>query len=190
MDPFELIILDTYGVVFLRSPRYLEEPLVEEVDEASREVLDEGRLWSQVRRLHRLGDGEIEAVQDRLAAKFCKNLDIWKELPAWGGRYRLTLLHGGPSGLLARWRRDYGLEQLFASAATAGTLGLSRADPALHRRIAADAGVSPGRCLVVDDERAPVDAARAAGLGAYRFGTVYGLRAVLADPSRAFAGGE
>ena len=180
MRPFQLIIFDTYGVTFLHSPRYLEDPLVEEVDAASRELVDEERLWGRLARRYRLSAADIEAVQDGLAAKFCKNLDVWQDLPEWAGRYRLMLLHSGPAGLLARWREAYGLDQLFESAVAASRLGLTRGDPALYTRLAADAGVAPDRCLLVDDERAPVEAAREAGMEAYRYGTVYGVRALLA----------
>lgn len=181
MRPFQLIIFDTYGVTFLRSPRYLEDPLVEEVDAASRETVDEGRLWARVARRHALSAGAIEVVQDRLAAKFCKNLDLWKDLPAWRTGHRLVLLHSGPAGLLARWRRRYGLDELFSLSVAVGEKGIPRADAALYARLAADAGLPPERCLLVDDERTPVDTARAAGLAAYRFGTVYGLRRILAE---------
>lgn len=185
-EPFRLLLLDTYGVLFLRSPRYLEEPLVDEADEATREVVDEARVWARFARQHRLGAADLEYVRGRLAAKFCKNLDIWKELPGWRSNHHITVLHGGPADLLARLGAEHGLDRLVDAVVIAGTLGLSRTDPALYTRIAADAGLPPDRCLLVDDERAPVLAAHEAGMGAYRFGTVYGLRAVLADTARAF----
>ena len=184
-ERFELIIFDTYEVLFRRSPRYLEDALVEEVDAASRELVDEERMWGRLARRYRLSPHDIEAVQDGLAAKFCKNLDVWKDLPGWAARHRLMLLHGGPAGLLARWRETYNLDQLFDSAVVAARLGVTRGDPALYARLAADAGVAPDRCLLVDDERAPVEAARDAGMEAYRYGTVYGLRALLVERSSA-----
>jgi FMN phosphatase YigB (HAD superfamily) len=188
-EPFRLLVLDTYGVLFLRSPRYLEEPLVDAADEATREVVDEARVWARFARQHRLTEPDLAYLRDRLAAKFCKNLNVWKELPGWRERYRVLVLHGGPAALLDRWQDAHGLERLVHDAVTAGRLGLSRSDPALYTRVAVDAGVAPRQCLLVDDERAPVDAAHKAGMGAYRFGTVYGLRAVLADPERGFEAG-
>lgn len=127
-----------------------------------------------------MGAAAIEAVQDRLAAKFCKNLDIWKGLPGWSAEARLLLVHGGPAGLVARWRQMYDVDRYFNASLAAADLGLSRDDPALYARIAADAGVDVSRCLVVDDERAPVDAAHDAGCATYRFGAAYGLRALIA----------
>jgi FMN phosphatase YigB (HAD superfamily) len=178
-EPFELIILDTYDVTFLRSPRYLEDPLVEAVDAQSRDLVEEGRFWVRLAREMRPATLDVEDVLDRLADRFCKNLNVWKELPGWSSRMRLVLLHGGPAGLLGRWRARHDLDRFFAGAAAAGSLGLSRADPALYARLAADAGIPPDRCLLVDDERAPFEAARAAGLAAYRFGTVFGLKEAL-----------
>jgi HAD superfamily hydrolase (TIGR01509 family) len=83
----------------------------------------------------------------------------------------------------------HGLSGLVADHIIAGVLGYPRDDPALYIRIAADAGLPPEQCLLVDDEREPVLAAHEAGMGAYRFGTVYGLKAVLADPAQAFVQG-
>ena len=186
MRRFELLIFDTYDVTFRRSPRYLEDPLVEAVDEATRDAVDEPRLWSRLARRHALTETDIELVQDRLAGKYCKNLDIWKELHGWAGQYRLVLLHPGPAGLLERWRAEYALDDAFHTAAGASRLNLGRGDAALYARIASDAGLPPERCLLIDDERGPFEAAREAGLGAYRFGSVYGLRTVLADPAAAF----
>jgi FMN phosphatase YigB (HAD superfamily) len=177
--PYDLLIFDTYGVTFLRSPLYLEEPLIEELDEVSRELVDAPLRWRRLLRRHGLTGAALEAAQDRLAAKFCRNLNVWQVLPEWGRRYHLLLLHGGPPGLLDRWRREYDLERVFADAATTTGLGRSRTDPALYARLAADAGLPPDRCLVIDDERAPLEAARQAGLAGYRFGTVYGLRGML-----------
>lgn len=186
MDSFELIIFDTYDVALRRSPRYLEEPLVEEIDATTRDLVDEERYWARLSRRYRLTPADVEAALDHLAAKFCRNLDIWKQLPAWGEDRRLALVHGGPAGLLRRWRADLDLGGCFESAIASTVLGVSRADPALYTRLAADAGLAPSRCLLVDDERGPIAAAHAAGMGAYRFGTAYGLRAVLADQSLAF----
>jgi FMN phosphatase YigB (HAD superfamily) len=185
-EPFRLLILDTYGVLFLRSPRYLEEPLVDEADEATREAVNEAQIWSRFAREHRLSAADLAYVRGRLAAKFCKNLNVWKELPGWRRDYRIAVLHGGPATLLDAWQVEHELGRQVDQALSAGALGLARADPALYTRIAADAGMSPGCCLLIDDERAPVLAARDAGMGAYRFGTVFGLRAVLAQPGLAF----
>jgi FMN phosphatase YigB (HAD superfamily) len=188
-EPFRLLLLDTYGVLFLRSPRYLEESLVDAADEATREVVDEPRIWARYAREHRLGAADLAYVRERLAAKFCKNLNVWKELPGWRGSYRVVALHGGPESVLDRWQAECGLSGLVDAAVATSTLGLSRTDPALYTHIAAGAGLPADRCLLVDDERAPVLAAHAAGIGAYRFGTVYGVRAVLAEPERAFEAG-
>jgi beta-phosphoglucomutase-like phosphatase (HAD superfamily) len=98
-----------------------------------------------------------------------------------------VLLHGGPAGLLDRWRAQHGYDRFLGSTVTAGALGIRRDAPSLYLRIAADASLSPDRCLLANDERAPFEAAREAGMGAYRFGTVYGLRAVLNEPARAFS---
>jgi beta-phosphoglucomutase-like phosphatase (HAD superfamily) len=186
MDPFELMIFDTYGVVLTRSPRYLEETLAEEADATSRDLVDEERFWARMARRHRLSADEIAAVQERLAAKYCKNLDLWKALPGWASERRLVLLHGGPAGLLSRWQAAYGLDHFFAETVATTERGVTRAEPALYADLAAAVCLEPARCLLVDADRAPVEAARAAGMGAYRFGTVYGLRAVLADPALAF----
>ena len=189
MSPFDLIVFDTYDVAFVRSPRYLEIEVVEALDTATRDVVDEDRLWARLARRNRLTAQDIAWAQERLAAKYCKNLDLWKALPGWAAESRLMLLHGGPRQLLDSWRRTYDLERFFSDAASTANLRLSRFDPELYRRIADDAGLPPHRCLLVDDERAPVDAARQAGFGVYRFGTVYGLRALLAEPVAAFDGG-
>ncbi len=186
MRAFDVMIFDTYGVAFARSPRYLEIEVVEKIDTATRDIVDEERLWPRLARRNRLAAGEVDWVQEKLAAKYCKNLDLWRAIPAWAAEFRLMLVHGGPPRLLDHWRQTYDLERYFSGAATTASLRLSRVDPALYRRLAADAGLPPERCLLVDDERAPFDAAREAGLGVYRFGTVYGLRALLAKPAAAF----
>jgi FMN phosphatase YigB (HAD superfamily) len=128
-------------------------------------------------------------VRARLVTKFTKNLNVWKELPGWGSFYRLAVLHGGPADLLQRLMDAHGLRPLVQDAFTAGALGYARTDPALYARLSAEAGLSPAQCLLIDDERDPVIAAHEAGMGAYRFGSVYGLKAVLADPSQAFVQG-
>lgn len=186
MSPFDLIIFDTYDVVFRRSPRYLEEELAEEADAASRDVVDDAAFWERFARRHRLSADDVETTLERLAAKYCKNLDVWKDLPSLRAGRRLLLLHGGPSGLVPRWQAAHDLDRTFAGVETTAARGISRADPALYAAIAASAGFNPDRCLLVVADRAPFEAARAAGLGAYRFGTAYGLRVVLADPALAF----
>lgn len=188
-EPFKLLLLDTYNVLFLRSPRYLEEPLVDEADELTREIVDEEPVWARFVRQHRLGPSDLAYLRGRMAEKFTKNLNVWKEVPGWGGVYRLTVLHGGPADLLDRLAAGHGLDRLIADRIVAGRLGFTRDDPALYTRIAADAGLSPDQCLLVDDEREPVLAAHEAGMGAYRFGSVYGLNAVLADPAQGFVQG-
>jgi FMN phosphatase YigB (HAD superfamily) len=159
---------------------------VDEVDELTREVVVEEPVWARFARQHRLGAADLKYLRERMAEKFTKNLNVWKELPGWGSAYRLAVLHGGPADLLERLAAAHGLSGLVADHIIAGALGYPRDDPALYARIAADAGLSLEQCLLVDDEREPVLAAHEAGMGAYRFGTVYGLNAVLADPSQAF----
>lgn len=187
MEPFAAIILDTYGVLVRRSPRYLEEPVTESVDEVARDIVDEQRFWQRVARYHALTPAGLDALQDRMAAKYCKNLDVWKDLAAWSRLYRLVVMHQGPAGVLLRWRHDLPLGDIFTFIAAPADLGYHTGDPAAYERIAATLGLSPDRCLVVNDERLPVEAARSAGMGVYRFGAVHGLRAVLAEPHLAFA---
>jgi FMN phosphatase YigB (HAD superfamily) len=172
-------VLDTYDVLFRRSPRYLEDALVEEMDAASHGLSDEASWLSGFARRHSLAEAQIDEVLDRLAAKYCKNLDVWKELPGWRGRFRLVALHRGPAGVLVRWSRAHGLDLVADTLVATGSWGLDAGAPDLYRRLCAAIDVAPGACLIVDDERAPIEAARAAGLAVYRFGTVHGLRAEL-----------
>lgn len=186
IEPFDVLILDTYGVLYERSPLYLNEKTVEDIEPVSHPLSDEERFWRRVRRRYEMNSAEVERVLDIMAEKYCRNLDIWKELPGWSTRFRLAMLHPGPVGLLRRWDTRFRSSRRIPTVYATADLRLRPDDPALYHLIAAQAGVAPDRCLLVDDERGPFDAAHAAGMGSYRYGTAYGLRAVLRERERAF----
>jgi len=138
-------------------------------------VRDERTFWRRVVRAYELLPRELPELQARLAAKYCRNLDLWKVLPALRRDHRLFLVYSGPSTTLACWRGAYRLDETFDAIVSGVEEGLTARDPALYRVLAARAGVAPEACAVVESTQAGVEAAEAAGLPAYRYGSAYGL---------------
>src|SRR5262245_34298034 len=124
-----VLVLPSTGVTFVPSPRYLQDEAVEEVDAAAHNVVDEPLFWSRVRRRFALDAASLTGLQERLAFKYCRNLNVWSRLPRLQASFRLALLHGGPGVLLPYWRERYGYDQHFERALTTGDLGLTPAAP-------------------------------------------------------------
>jgi FMN phosphatase YigB (HAD superfamily) len=183
-----LLALAAVGVVFVRSPTYLAETIADAVDAKLLEVRDERRFWRTVQRAYELRESELPELQARVARKYCRNLAVWGALPELRGRFRLALVYSGPGVVLDCWRREYEIANRFDLIVEAEPHGLLSRDPALYELVAGQAGVPIERCAVADSTLAGIEAATAAGMQAYRFGTIYGLRrwletALRADPS-------
>jgi FMN phosphatase YigB (HAD superfamily) len=176
---FAVLVLPSTGVTFVPSPRYLQDEAIEEVDAAAHNVVDERRFWSRVQRRFGIDAADLAAMQEQLAFKYCRNLNVWSRLPQLHKRFRLALLHSGPSVLLPYWRERYGYDRFFEHALTTGDLGLTPASPDVYRHLAISIGVPTAACFVVHDELEPYLAAREAGCSAYRWGSAYGLMQAL-----------
>jgi FMN phosphatase YigB (HAD superfamily) len=172
-------------VVFVRSPRYLAETLADAVDKRLIEVRDERRFWKNVTRAFDLRPSELPALQARVAGKYCRNLDFWTVLPELRRQFRLALIYSGPGTVLDLWRGEYRLDQAFDEIVEAASHGLSWRDPDLYRALAERHGNAPEQCAVIDSTALGVNAAAEAGLGSYRYGTMYGFRQWLRDRERA-----
>ncbi|HLZ72628.1 MAG TPA: hypothetical protein VKV26_22200 [Dehalococcoidia bacterium] len=171
-----VLALAAIGVVFLRSPNYLAETIADAVDAKMLDARDEGRFWRTAVRAYELRQSELPELQARIARKYCRNLDIWGALPRLRERYQLVLVHGGPSVILDCWRGEYDLAGRFDLIVEAAPHGLLTRDAALYELTAGDAGVPVEACAVVEATLAGYEAAAAAGLRAYRYGTAYGLQ--------------
>lgn len=172
---FDAVLLDSIGVTLVPSPRYLQDEAVDEVDAAGHVVLDEAGFWRRVAARFALDDVGVAMMQQRVAAKYCRNLNVWAQLRKLGEHARLVLVHGGAAALIPHWQAMYDLTGAFDRVVVAGEVGASPASAALYERIAHDLGCPPERLLVVDDEAEPFVAARDAGCSAYRYGSAYGL---------------
>ena len=171
----QVVAFAATGVVFVQSPRYLAETIADAVDARMGEVRDERRFWRMVQRSWELRPSELPALQARIARKYCRNLDIWSVLPELRRSYRLALVYSGPPTILDCWRSEYPLAHTFEIVLEAAAHGLTARDPALYRMVAERAGVAPVACAVVDGGARGIEAASAADLPAYRYGTAYGL---------------
>lgn len=171
-----VLALAAVGVVFVRSPIYLAESIADAVDAKLLEVRDERRFWRTVQRAYELRDGELPELQARVARKYCRNLEVWGALPELRRRFRLALVYSGPRVILDCWRREYAIESRFDLVVEAAPHGLLPRDAALYALIVREAGVQAGQCAVVESTLAGFEAATAAGVPVYRFGTAYGLR--------------
>lgn len=171
-----VVALAATGVTFVQSPRYLAETIADAVDARMADARDERRFWRNVQRAWELRPSELPELQARIARKYCRNLDIWSALPELRREYRLVLVYTGPVTVLDCWRSEYPLARTFETVIEAAPRGLTARDAALYRLVAEMAGVAPAACAVVDSTARGVDAAIAAELPAYRYGTAYGLR--------------
>jgi beta-phosphoglucomutase-like phosphatase (HAD superfamily) len=115
-----------------------------------------------------------------MAAKYCRNLDLWKLLPELRRVYRLYLVYTGPRLILDLWRREYELDSRFYGTVVGVEAGETARDPSLYARYAELAGLSPAACAMVESTQHGFEAAETAGLPVYRYGSGYGLRRWLA----------
>lgn len=181
---FEVILFDTVGVTLSPSPRYLQDEFIEEVDAATRDLVDEPGFWRRLERRFDLSREEIEEVQKRVAEKFCRNLNVWARLPELGRSHRLALVHSGSVAYPPYWERMFGLSGVFERVFESALKREQASDAGFYQWIAAELDVPAERCLLVNDERDPVLAARDAGMGTYRYGSAHGMmQAIKAGPS-------
>lgn len=174
-----MLALAAVGVVFVRSPAYLAETIADAVDAKLLDVRDERRFWQTVKRAYELRDSEMPELQARVARKYCRNLEVWGALPDLHRQVRLALVYSGPGVILDCWRREYQIERRFDLVVEAAPHGLLPRDAALYELVARQAGVPIGECAVAESTLGGFEAANAAGMHAYRFGTVFGLRSWL-----------
>jgi hypothetical protein len=178
---FDVILFDSIGVTLLQSPRYLQDETVDKVDAAGRVVLDEPRFWQRAADRLGLDDMGVASLQSRIAAKYCRNLNVWAQLRGLAEGRRLVLAHPGPAALLPHWRSAYALDDIFARLFAAAELATPPSEPAFYQRVADDLGCPRRRMLVVDDEAEPILAAKDAGCPTYRYGSAYGLMRMISD---------
>lgn len=175
MSELRVLAFAAIGVAFVRSPRYLAETIADAVDARMQDVRDESRFWRNVQRAYELRPSELPELQARVAAKYCRNLDLWKNLPGLRRRYRLLLLYSGPPVVLECLRGAYGIDRAFDSVVRAADDALTARDQALYASLAEGEALDPAACALVDATADGVKAALDAGLRAYRYGTAYGL---------------
>jgi beta-phosphoglucomutase-like phosphatase (HAD superfamily) len=177
---FDVILFDSLGVTLVQSPRYLQEEIVDEVDAMGRIVIDEQRFWQRTASRLRLDEAGVAALQSRIAAKYCRNLNVWAQLPGLAADARLALSHPGPAAMIPHWAA-YALTDRFSHIIVAGSLAIPPTAPEYYARVARDLDCPPRRMLVVDDEAEPILAAKDAGCPTYRYGSAYGLMQLMHD---------
>ncbi|HEX2383428.1 MAG TPA: HAD family phosphatase [Acidimicrobiales bacterium] len=94
------------------------------------------------------------------------------------GRVRVALFSNASTRLEADLE-SCGLGNSFDVVFNSARLGVAKPDPEAFLMVAAALGTTPERCLFVDDTRANVEGARAAGMQAEAFTNVAALRSLL-----------
>lgn len=83
-------------------------------------------------------------------------------------RVKLGMLSNGPRGYTARLR-EAGVTAFFDDAFVTGDVGLQKPDVEVFHFAARRLGVSPGACLMIDDQARNIEGAKAAGLHTHFF---------------------
>ena len=108
----------------------------------------------------------VRDVQRRVASKYAPNPTIWGSLCRLHRSTKLALTNNGESATFRIWVERYGLASRFDFLANSEELGVRKPDPRFFTRVAAELGVQPHRCLVVDDAAESVLAAKRCGMHA------------------------
>ncbi|MBL8160125.1 HAD-IA family hydrolase [Candidatus Saccharibacteria bacterium] len=96
-------------------------------------------------------------------------------------RYRTGLLSNSDTGLLAYYFRQGEAGEYFDATAISGETGHAKPAPEAFTAIAAQLGVPPVQCLMVDDIGEYCEAARATGMQAIRYTSLISLKTSLAS---------
>ena len=80
------------------------------------------------------------------------------------GERRMAVAIGGPAAIVKPSLKATGLANLFDTVVTFDDVGRAKPDPALFLEAARRLGVPPKRCLVFEDSRQGIEAAKRAGM--------------------------
>ena len=79
-------------------------------------------------------------------------------------RMPIAVASGGPRAIVQPSLRQTGLDRLFRTVVTFDDVGIAKPAPDLFLEAARRMGVEPAQCLVLEDSKTGIDAARAAGM--------------------------
>lgn len=190
--PPSIVVFDLGGVLFDWDPRHLyrdlfddeqqmERFLAEVVSPAWNATLDAGRPFADA-----VADAQQQHPEHTdLIAAYRERWPSMLRGPIDGTVAILAELHsrGVPLYALTNWSaemfphaRAYPFMGLFRAHVVSGEIGMVKPDPAIYAHLLGVVGEPAQSCVFIDDARANVDAARAAGLHGIVFTTPDNLR--------------
>jgi HAD superfamily hydrolase (TIGR01509 family) len=137
-----------------------------------------GRTWGHVvttlARMHPRAVVDAAALEAELIASWADQIAAVVEIPGAADAVRraaafahVAVVSSSPRALVDRITRKLGVRELLGTIVGAEDVSAPKPAPDCWLRAAGELGVAPARCLVVEDSRAGLEAARAAGMRAY-----------------------
>ncbi|NNJ25418.1 Phosphoglycolate phosphatase [Planctomycetes bacterium LzC2] len=146
---------------------YTEEDFLSGFGKTSREHLKENFGAS-------MSDEQIEEIESEKEALYREM--VMEEFPAMpgareliqalkGADFKIALATSGPAANLMLAVRLMKLQPFLSGVISGGDVAKGKPDPEIFLKVAKNCGVKPGRCVVIEDSKFGVQAAKAAGMG-------------------------
>lgn len=137
-----------------------------------REALEKGISSTELLRLHNLGDSEIRELRTARHQRYIELLDknvplvdgVIETLPKLHGHFVMGVVTSAGKHEFEVIMEKTGLRKFFSFFITADDVKNIKPDPEPYLKAIAHVGFEKGECLVLEDSRRGVQAAKAAGL--------------------------
>lgn len=171
------IIFDCFGVLQVDYTHAFYEEYVQDYEHLKPQLLELNRqrdygfisqtqFIEAVAELSRLEAGFVEA---NMAAKLTRNQPLLKYVSHLKATYKLGMISNVGPGSIERYFARPELDALFDVVVLSGEEGIAKPHPRIYELAAERLGVSPGDCVMIDDDKDNCAGADAAGMAAIHY---------------------
>lgn len=160
----EAILFDFMGVLLFRRVDYQPNDLVDEIDQLIGGVTNDNVFKTEVMRKYELDNKEFEVVLGRIINKYEKYKPLWKLLPDLHKQYKLAIVNNGTALTLPKLKVRHQLDKNFDLFISSAVEGIRKPEREIFLLTAQRLGVSPQKCLFMDDSKINIEGASGIGM--------------------------
>jgi len=164
LQNIDAILFDMMGVLLFPKKDYMPNNLIDEIDTLVGRVTDDNTFKQETLKKFRLSEDEFSNILTKIVNKYESFQDLWSILPELRKYYKLAIINNGTALTLSQFDKKLNFDKYFDLFISSAREGMKKPDGEIFLTTAKSLGVTPERCLFMDDSEKNIEGAKRIGM--------------------------
>lgn len=164
IQDIDAILFDMMGVLLFPKNDYTPNRLIDEIDAMVGRVTDDHAFKQEILKKFRLNEREFNNILTKIVNKYEPFQDLWNILSELRKYYKLAIINNGTALTLSQFDERLNFDKYFDLFISSAKEGIKKPDGEIFLTTAKRLGVTPEKCLFMDDSEKNIEGAKHIGM--------------------------